>query len=91
MFNKLLTYLLPLLDRSSVIAFICYILTLPVDSALISPVKLPQKQHTLYLLLDASSNISTSHSASTPKVFKVFLQLTHYIHFYDSYAPLIRL
>jgi len=37
--------------------------------------------HFLYLLLDASLNISTSHFTSTPSIFEVILQFTHYVNY----------
>ena len=41
--------------------------------------------HFLYLLLDVSWNIFTSHSTSTPSAFEVFLQLMRYINYLLTY------
>jgi len=43
------------------------------------------KQHFLCLLLDASSNISTSRSTNTPSAFEVILQLTRYTNYLLTY------
>ena len=41
--------------------------------------------HFLYLLLDVSLQIFTSHSTSTPSAFEIFLQLTRYINYLLAY------